>query len=273
MARLNTFKGYVVTGPTADRLSASFVRAYAVVTAPGGGSIEPAEDTGQLPTAHGQMYPRVGAVPNAGTNATSIQGVAVSATAPAAGQSLVFNGAAYAPGPSGGEVLIEERVLGAATGMVTFDNIPQTYRHLRLCYLGRTTATNGGQWTTVAWRCNNDATAGNYFTQHVHGINGASGGGTGSGVGGFDAGWIANANAPAGSVASGNCLMLYYRQTTWWKTFVSHSQQLPASGATPLSIAAGGGWRSTAAVTRVDFFPSSGGQFAAGSIFALYGVP
>jgi hypothetical protein len=69
-----------------------------------------------------------------GGNATSIQGVPVSSTAPVPGQALIDVGGVYTPGTvsAGAMSLISSQVLASSAASVTFSAIPQTFNHLKL---------------------------------------------------------------------------------------------------------------------------------------------
>lgn len=174
------------------------------------------------------------------------------------------------PGPTGaaasGEVLIQERLLTVSTTTVTF-SVPTTpYRHLHLIARGRM-ATNNSNNYKVMLRFNGDSGAN--YDWFCSGDNSSSYGD----VNALVADWplstdLANHANPL------ELTIPYYRDTTWHKTLLGQSAN--QFGTTAGAIQAGvsyARWRSTAAITQIDFFcGGSSGQFAASTIFSLYGM-
>jgi hypothetical protein len=171
--------------------------------------------------------------------------------------------------------MICDSVLGASqasfdTNTILGGNIPATYKHLRAVVTGR--GDTAAVSTFVQMRFNNDSGV-NYADQEINN-NSASTLLTGEdnsktyGV----IGNIAAASATAGALGSTTVEIPDYNGTTFWKTWL-------AEAITHLGITTGlhnwytfaGGWVSTAAITRLTFFPAAG-NFVAGTRFTLYGL-
>ena len=147
--------------------------------------------------------------------------------------------------------------LSSGSASVTFSSIPQTYQDLVLVLAGASSTSN-----TFWVRPNSDTSDIYSFTQLFG--NGSSASSTRStspsgGVGGLLAGF-------GNTEQSVNTINIFnYTSTSAFKTSLTrHSGTNYAHTAVSL-------WRSTSAVTSLSVVPS-GGNFAAGSTFALYGV-
>ena len=127
---------------------------------------------------------------------------------------------------------------------------------------GARTAYTTGAYEALRWQFNDD-TASNY-------VNFA-----GSGTYMEDMGGAATASAYGGSqIASGQFIINNANSTSTWK-LVTGICNVPTS-TTAYSfgwLIGGSGWRSTAAITKIKVYASSGSNLAAGSTFALYGMP
>lgn len=155
---------------------------------------------------------------------------------------------------------------GAATAF-TFTNIPQTFTHLQMRAFGRVLNAQAGDQAGVQF--NGDTTLANYAFLEVLG-NGSS-----VGVGSYtstypfmftEVGGTAVANTWGVSI----CDILDYRNTTKNKVLRAiNGRDMQTQGQSRLC---GGLWLSTAAITSITVFNQTGGQFADGSRFDLYGV-
>jgi hypothetical protein len=167
---------------------------------------------------------------------------------------------------------IAENILGSAASSVTFSAIPGSYRSLMLQAVARGDTAAG--FTTGNIRFNSD-TAGNYDNEQV--------GGVGSTISAFETlngtsvqiGEVSAASAVAGSATIWTVQIPWYAGTTFWKFItVSHMLNAQTSGGQSGSIYSkhwAGRWRSTAAITSINIFPSAG-NFITGSSFVLYGL-
>ena len=165
------------------------------------------------------------------------------------------------------QLLAPEVVTSGSQATVTFNNIPQTFRDLIIRVRGRgTDAWNG---VNVDLRVNNDSGS-NYeysgaFLTSTPGGYGSTG----------DTKMVFGVIPSAGSTANrsgGMTITIYnYKDTLLHKAIEFIQAYSIGSAATAHGGAAGGGnWLSTAAVTRVDVFLSSG-AFVDGAVVSISG--
>lgn len=197
--------------------------------------------------------------------------------------------------------LIDEVVLGADASVVTFQNIPQEWRNLRLKFRGRAvgSAATDTKANRLSVRVNNDSTA-NYMSigyirgaKYVNGanpawsteinLNGSSGASsasvnfTGANGSTMTLGVIAGSDF-ATLHGGGEINIADYTNTTTRKPFNGQSGVADAAG-NAINTGTGylftatlqGGWSSNAAVNRIDLFATGATAIAAGSRFSLYG--
>lgn len=186
----------------------------------------------------------------------------------AVGVSLLAGNTAYDPAAT----WLIERVNGTGSAnTITFSNIPQTYQHLQIRYLAR--STQAATTSSLTLRINGDSTA-NYA---MHGLAGdgasatAAGEGTSGGRTSISIGYgpnpITGGNATANVMATGIIDLHDYASTTKNKTVRNFTgYDLNGSGAVALSS---GAIFSTSAITSLTFTTST--AFASTSTFALYG--
>jgi hypothetical protein len=162
---------------------------------------------------------------------------------------------------------------GAAS--ITFSSIPSTYTHLQLRITGRSTnASANGIVTGI--RFNGD-TASNYSLHYLSAYQGISQG--------VESGGIANASQMYAAVftADGNSASFFsttivdildYKNTNKNKTIRSITgYDINGSGSGYSSTTFySGNWRSTSAVTSIDFVMAAAGNYSQYSSFALYGI-
>lgn len=170
----------------------------------------------------------------------------------------------------GNYFLIQRTTVGAGgVASITFSSIPQTYKHLQVRGLARSTATGSGT-ESFLFQFNSD-TSTNYSTHILYG-NGTSASASGSANTSYFSCW----DMPrAGELANafGTIVMdvLDYTNTSKYKTSRALTG-MDTNGSTYSYIdISSGNWRNTAAITTVYVYPS-GGSFAQYSTFALYGV-
>lgn len=152
---------------------------------------------------------------------------------------------------------------------ITFNDIPQTYKHLQLRLIGRTnvSSTNGG----VRIAMNADATSANYRSHYLQG-NGASissGTSTGSTAGIQDMASITGNNATASDFGVAVIDILDYTNTNKYKTVRSLSGQ-DNNGSGALTLASGM-WMSTDAVVSL-ILEGNGSNFVQYTRVSLYGI-
>jgi hypothetical protein len=160
-------------------------------------------------------------------------------------------------------------------GSVSFTSIPSTYTHLQLRITGRSTnATANGITTGI--RFNGD-TGSNYSLHYLGAYQGAAAAVESNGI--INTTQMYAIVLPAGGNASsifgsGVVDILDYKNTNKNKTIRSISGydiNGSTSGYNYINFYSGN-WRSTSAVTSIDFVMAAGGNYAEYSSFALYGI-
>jgi hypothetical protein len=169
--------------------------------------------------------------------------------------------------PSGAYDSIATVTVGSPVSTITFSSIPSTYTHLQVRAIFRGT-TGGSSTNDLKMQFNSDT--GSNYSQHYLGGGGSS----------TYAGGAANVTyIPAiGILQDGNTASVYqasiidlleYANTNTFKTTRTlNGYDTNGSGEILLGS---GNWRSTTAINRIDFAPSSG-SFKQYSSFALYGI-
>jgi hypothetical protein len=156
---------------------------------------------------------------------------------------------------------IATTTLGSAQSSITFSSIPQTYTHLQIRGIAKSTATDD------TWMQVNSDTATNYSWHALRGSGGAA-----SSFGGASANkmWTGYGMSDTGIFRSSIIDILDYTNTNKFKTFRTYSG-CDTNTSTGWIEFISGNWRSTSAVTSITLFPNSGnyGQY---SSFQLYGV-
>jgi hypothetical protein len=160
------------------------------------------------------------------------------------------------------QAIATQTVSGVLTTQMTFNSISGSYTDLVLIANGM----NGVATQNLEMRINNDSGS-NYSRTAMWGTGTAafSGRTTSATQVRLDVYGYWNTTTPATTIVN----FLNYSNTTTYKTFLAR-----ANSATTGVDAGVGLWRSTAAITRVDLYPTvaSGDYFAAGSTFTLYGI-
>jgi hypothetical protein len=164
--------------------------------------------------------------------------------------------------------------LASTQATVEFTNIPQTYTHLQLRMLTRSSEVSSGQ-DSLAFRLNGD-TGGSYAWHYLQG-NGASGAvGAGSNFNCGILGAQTSSGYAAGMFSVFVADFLDYRNTSKFKTVRSiGGNDTNGTGTEPGHIRFSSSlWQNTNAITSIRI--ASGGDFArslvTNSQFALYGV-
>lgn len=155
-------------------------------------------------------------------------------------------------------VPLQNITLGSAAASVTFASIPTTYRDLRLVVTGQQNTTSDRQATI---KPNNDAS--NASLVYMDGSGSSTVTGTASNISIY---YIAPGPA-ANTIAMSTTDIMDYAASDKHKTFLTRS----GSSYNPASTYASR-WASTAAISSLVIYPNIGGNFSAGSTFALYGV-
>lgn len=171
---------------------------------------------------------------------------------------------------SSGLYPITEVVVGSG-GQATIDfaNIPQNFRSLRVAWSVRSTASATNDGLNV--RCNGDTGANYYSAGHYSGGTSTSIGfnDDGNTTNGAWVGYVTGATSTANAFAGGALEIQCYSQTDRMK--VGSAQSTLTEAPDFFDVEQSIEWTSTAAITELTFFLSSG-NFAAGSMITLYGI-
>jgi hypothetical protein len=154
---------------------------------------------------------------------------------------------------------IMSTTLTTNSSSVTFSSIPQTYTDLVLI-CAYDLVSGGG---SMALRLNNDS-AGNYGVTYIFG-NGSSA--ASSRVANIT--YVAAGRAGVGGQGGGYTHIMSYSNTTTFKSVLSRSFGTIGSASPWFDVTT---WRSTAAITSLVLLDESGGTFASGATFNLYGI-
>ena len=155
---------------------------------------------------------------------------------------------------------------------VTFNDIPQTYKHLQIRWIARNNRASTSD--TMGLQFNSDVSSANYIWLHyVYGNNGsvgAAGYGTGT-AGNIYFGECTSATATGSIFAVGICDILDYTNTNKYKVV----RELNGKEADALNqgfiALASGAWLNTNAINSINIF-SNNGNFVQYTRFSLYGI-
>ena len=167
-------------------------------------------------------------------------------------------------------VRIATNTLAIDTASVTFSSIPQTYRHLAMTCMGRSVAAL--TIDDLVFRFNGD-TAANYDRQYIYSEGTAVTGGETIGATSLATMAIAAANSPANNAGGSQVIIYDYARTNWNKVLsaICAVDRTNAANGQAFMLNSGS-WRSTAAITSITTFLSSGSNIKAETTFALYGM-
>lgn len=155
---------------------------------------------------------------------------------------------------------IATQTLNANSATVTFNSIPGTYTDLFIIAQMK----NNGTGSDLLARFNGDS--GTNYSREVVGGNGSS---------------VYSANVTAATFArfnysepittDGNTMfkinIMNYSNTASWKTCLNRGDRGVTSTIGIVNL-----WRSTSAITSIEFLTDLSGQFVAGSVITLYGI-
>lgn len=188
-----------------------------------------------------------------------------------------FTLGSFAQGVSAGAGAFESIASVTASGSsntITFSSIPNTYKHLQIRFIGRSTGA-GTYAEGVFFRCNSDS--GTNYSQHfLRGFYTTASGVAASGGASQTYGAIANAALPltgnnANIVGAGIIDIHDYASTTKTKTFRTF-YGYDANGVGEVGMASGL-WNSTSAITSITLYEGSISTFwGSNSVIALYGI-
>lgn len=164
---------------------------------------------------------------------------------------------------------IATTTLSTATASVTFSNIPQTYKHLQIRILGRTT--RAATEATISIQLNSDT--GSTWSTHQLSGDGSTTSNSGGGSRAYDYTGVClgvGTSASANIFGVGITDILDYANTNKYKTIRTLTgKDLNGSGSVGLYSA---NWQNTAAITTILFTDSSSNNLATNTSIALYGI-
>lgn len=162
---------------------------------------------------------------------------------------------------------IATQTFSSAGGGFSFTSIPSTYKHLQVRAIARIDGGSSNYNSIFNMGFNND-TAANYSNHQLYGVGSGSGGaGVQTGANPTSAIWSETGSA---QFAAHVIDILDYADTNKYKT-ARALVGTDTNGGGVIELVSGS-WRSTSAINRIDFSFNGGGNFAAGSHFALYGI-
>jgi len=167
---------------------------------------------------------------------------------------------------------ISTTTLSASQTTITF-SIPQTYGHLRFHILAKTTDTVSSTVDNLTMNFNSD-TGANYTRQYNIVNDKAATPSVGSSIGNTVAycGIVPRSHTNLANQFGLSIIDIFdYQMLNKYKTWKSF-QSFDYNSSSPASLGQqGGAWMNTAAITSVSF-TAPNGNFASGSVFALYGL-
>lgn len=158
--------------------------------------------------------------------------------------------------------------LSSDAASISFNSIPGTYKHLQLRTKTRqAVATTGGQ---SQMRINGD-TGANYTYHSLYGYgSGIASDGAGNNAWAYGVDRYTGGNDPANIFGSTILDFFDYTNTSKYKTLRTFGgYDANGSGSVKLHAAL---WMSTSAITSLYFENQGGGNYAAGTVWSLYGV-
>lgn len=185
----------------------------------------------------------------------------------------VWSGIGWVPASGGGSTAaltkISETVLASTAATINFSNIPATYRHLQIVFMGRAADVVTDRYLYI--RFNND-TGAHYYDQRLYAN------GTTVAAGQTEAQTNAavadlTAASDANSLASGAVIDIPdYATTTWEKVALGRSTLVMSTAAAGMENRISGvHWANTAAINQITLYPQTG-NFVAGTIASLYAL-
>lgn len=159
-------------------------------------------------------------------------------------------------------------VSSAGAASITFSSIPQTYAHLQIRGIGRTT--NSGTLGNPEIKFNGDTNINNY-TLHILYGDGSTASSLGYGAaGGSDTSITTGSSAGANIFGAAIINILDYSSTNKYKTVRSLTgADLNGSGTIRLYSNL---WINTSAISSITLTPTSSGSYSQYSHLALYGI-
>jgi len=167
---------------------------------------------------------------------------------------------------------ISTTTLASSQTTITFE-IPQTYGHLRFHILGKQDATASATWYNIRMNFNSDS--GSNYTRQYNILEGkGSTPGTASTIGNTAAivAGIPTSHTSLVSQFSFTMIDVFdYQMLNKFKTWKAFTTFDYNSTSPAFFGQSGGAWSNTNSITSISF-TSESGNFATGSVFALYGL-
>ena len=159
-------------------------------------------------------------------------------------------------------VALDKVTVGTATPSITFTGINQGYTDLVVVFSGNSTQ-SGSSVNSLRLRINGNATA-------IYSDTGLEGNGTSASSyrsTGNDFMVVGNISQTSGPVGNVIAQLMNYSNTTTFKTVLSRS-----NNSQTVTSAIVGLFRSTSAITSIEFYRDGTNNIAAGSTFSLYAI-
>jgi hypothetical protein len=154
-----------------------------------------------------------------------------------------------------------------------FQNIPQTYKHLKIIGTVRMTNSGVNPWEFFAGSFNED-TGSNYNTQHIRFGNASFIAGSNSLTDGIPFGNLNDSNSAAGLVSPFEILIPNYAEEVFYKTTIQQSILINTNPSQNSLNFDGSIWKNTNAITSIQLYNwnAPGTVLIAGNTASLYGL-
>ena len=162
---------------------------------------------------------------------------------------------------------IATQLLASAASSITFSNIPNTYKHLQVRFIARSTRSAAS--SNIYLGFNTDTTTGNYYGHMLEGNGSAASAAAKIGTSTSFMSAISAASNTSGMFSGGVIDILDYANTSKYKTSRG-SSGYDANGS-GLVYLASGLWMNTAAITSIQITDALG-NIDTNSRFSLYGI-
>jgi hypothetical protein len=173
-------------------------------------------------------------------------------------------------------------VVSSPQASITLGSIPQTYKHLQVRLIGRTSRAD---YTIedINLQMNGDTGSSSYTWHRMYSNPSVPTGGTATTAASAGASYInsiaivSTATTTTGMVGGGIIDILDYTNTNKYKTIksingVDNNQEANGFAVSGFSELMSGNWMNTAAVTSLTFTPTTGSNIIAPTHIALYGI-
>ena len=175
-------------------------------------------------------------------------------------------GASGGGAPADFEV-ISSSILSATASSVSFSSIPQTYKHLRVVIVGRTTSAVASENISFFWNDQGTSIANHRMSGNGSTLTSASNAGASAGNSFVMPGASATANVFGVAVAD----LLDYTSANKTKVLRTAYGTSAASGSW-VGLSSMSSWSGNSATNLVQIYPVSAGSWAVGTRITLYGI-